>query len=1319
MALKKCITDAGRKLDEGDRDYMRGLLAQGRPDEEVINRLEQNIIKERDDLITLLEDQDVTVKTAEGLKEISTGTGAEAKPAGRAEAGVPGRVSSETEAVESGVEEGFAPRQNRESGEAKPSQTDASSTKPGEWKKGKENEVTSGSYTIHKTFDASVDSKPYVLNKTSPFKSLGVFRSLAEAKKAALTDWQNTVGGPDINSFGFGPSTIKPGGKSKGDPLFLTPKTAEIAMAKLAEGSEIITRFLGDKTGGIGKIFLDAFTNSFLADVDTINITGRVPGESTESAVKKEGRRLDLNNTADFKLQQQILEHEITHANTIAFLTKHFTEQKDSSVSNDIGEFIKAIDQMDNGNFNFTNLSEEAASRVSYIISRDNLSTSIAEFIAIMGAESDTAAEIYAELKRSKGIREKSVRGRIGRFLDMIQIWATGLTNAELKANVDIDRLAGALARTIEQGTEFREQQYQEARRYTAEEDTEYNYTAKTGEVIYARKASFDYLNFAVASMLNSKLEREGKHLLGNLHNVMYARFPLYSDVADKAVGIYDGSPALQQFLHTVTGEGVNKVKKADVLSKFAAVNAQRVSIINEQVKKLETLSRNLSKTDKDDLSAFVNDMPLHDYFVLAGDLSTAEEIEAEAELLRKKLWRVNNRAVRDVDRLVDWNVEGTKGTTIYNLATNYPPGKRYPTEGFQSDLRKLLALESIKRIGSKKFEKLLGNTELMEVIKDNSVANAVSTLNNSGTENLRDSLVMDYPKEQFQMKAIREKDFRMYEFGEETGWKVLKAPTRTELGIVYKPTIDSTDVAGAYTDMKLSSTDIDVGRDFKSFPGVVATNTGYKLLLTKDQKKELGYLDGFEHGLVRSTAHSIAMQESQIIRDQVLQDDTWMIIGKGRSTTKLENIIEADNIDNPWFIKLEEGTKYGKLPASIRAKYMPVAGRASNVNNFNEKVDLVRKDISHWLLGGSSKSLFENPQMKWATRILKNLVSGAKIGMIVLNPVKIANDNLSNLTYLGVLGLNPKFIAENYTEIQRDFAEYTELQRQIFQIKLQLVGRPESGALKKKLKGLQKRVKANSVGDIGDKGFVNSLGSDLVSRSADTLSGFQADMHKSLDYLLTDKAGNKNIVAHFIVQLQKIGYQAEDFFGYLGDIAGKAKSTKLMQQELDQVANRLREIKSEEDIVNYVAQFTTSPSSEAVRFGSAMTDLTDVLAKETLYRHLVQNQNVSPEEARIRVLDSFPDYKENMPLAIKTLSDMGIIMFPSFWLRIQKIIYRMARDKPVGLATELMVQEMIGSDINTIFEANVINKSNTFGGLLHTPFEPVGLGSVVPLHVL
>ena len=1269
MALKGCIAKAGKALDSDDRNYLIDRLENTTESEEkVLENLKGLVLSEQNDAIKLIEAKGVKVERAGSLlgenKTSSQGTASEAAVEGEKVL-----ISSKTE--------------------------------PAVSKTGRKESKSSAKPSSQATSPEASDSSPTANTKGQGSTQVEQRSGEGEADSRQAPGKGTLKAGFSSND----PAVIrKIQSKKRPGGLYLTRESFSEAIKKLSEASDIIAHFMGDKRSGL---FLDAFTDSYMAGEDVVNLTG------TDIAFEgPDGKPLDLNDPADFKKQKEILEHEIVHVNTAAYLAKHLTEQNEVGPMRDIRYLHLAAKGL--ANILTMDLSDDAKARASYILTRGTPAEMVAEFVAVMGAETAVAEEIYAALTPRGGISANTLKGRIKAFMQKVSTWFDALTDKDLESALDIEKVHGALARTLDQGLEFREQQYQEAQRYT--QGVELGVAPKT-PAEYTKKASFDYLNYAVSSMLNSRLERKGQQMLGNLHRILSERFPLYVDAANKAVGIYDSSPALQQFLHTVTGEGVDKVKKANVLSKFAEINAQRTEIINDQMAQIRVLSKDLKPQELADLDIITSQLPLHDYFVLAGDLSTAESIDAEAELLRKELWKINARAVRDVDQLVDWNIDENQTGKLYNLDAS-PAMQGAKDSDFALKLRKLLALESIKRFGSEKFEKLLGHEELMQVIKDNSVANALSTLDNEGTSNVRDSLVMDYWKESFRIKAVTKADFKMYEYGEDTGWKILKAPTKTELGIVYKPVIDSTDIAGAYTDTKLSSTDVDVPQTMKRYPGVVETKNGHKLLLTKEQKRELGLLEEFGQGLVRSTAHSVSIKESQIIRDELLKEDTHLTIGKGKSIDKLESIIESENIDNPWFIKLEEGTEYSKLPAAIRAKYMPVGKRASNVKNFNENVDLVRKDISHWLLGGSTKSLFENPKLKWATRILKNLITGAKIRMVVLNPVKIANDNLSNLTYLGVLGLSPAFIASNYKAISTDFAEYTDLQRQIFQAKLQLVSRPESAKIKKHLNALQKRLKANSVGDIGDKGFINSLGSDLVSRSADTLSGFQADMHTALEYLLHEKAGNKNIVSHFIMQLQKTGFQAEDFFKYLGGIAGQAKSTKLIQQELDQVSDRLREIKSEEDIVNYVSQFTTSPSSEAVRVGSAMTDLTDVLAKETLYRHFVENQRMSAEDARIKVLDSFPDYKENMPLAIKQLSDAGIIMFPSFWLRIQKIIYRMARDKPVNLATELMVQEALGTNVNTIFEANLINKANTFGGLLHSPFEAAGFGSVTPLDI-
>ena len=826
-------------------------------------------------------------------------------------------------------------------------------------------------------------------------------------------------------------------------------------------------------------------------------------------------------------------------------------------------------------------------------------------------------------------------------------------------------------------------------------------------------KATLNYLNYAVASMLNSKLERKGKKVLGNAHTRLKEVFPMYLDASDKLRGIYNSSEALQQLVHTVTGEGIDKVKKADILAKFQQVSTERSDVMNQQMTAFNAALKPFNDEQKKTIGKFVTQMPLHDYFVLANELTTVEEIAAEASRLEKELRSKQPAAVKDVKDLINLNVYGNQTGKLYNLEAKYPMGK----SKFGEEVRKLLALKSILAIGGKDFEVFLKSTDLVNLIKDQTVANRLSLMDNNGTSVLRDNLVPDYYKEPTQKKAIELKDLKMYEYGEDTGWKILRKPAKGKLGIVYRPTIDSTDIPGAFTDIKLSSTDIDVSGQKARYDGVVATKDGHKLVLTNEEKVELGLVEDFSQGLVRGTAHNMAIQESEIIRNEVLKEETRYVMDTAKDQN-LVNIIESDNIDNPWFVKMSGDISYTDLPAAVKAKYAPVGARASNVKNFNEEVDLVRKDISHWLLGGNAKSLFQNPKMKWATRIVKDLVSGSKIGMVVLNPIKIANDNISNVSYLSVMGVSPTFIAKNYRDIARDYQGYQDLQRQVVQLKVQLTARPDSSKLKTQIKGLQKRIKQNPVGDLADKGFINSLGSDLVSKNADTLSGFQADMHTALQYLLLNKEGKKNYVSHFIMQLQNLGFQGEDFLSYIGGIAGKFDDGKLMEKELDQVYDRLKEIRTEEDIINYVSQYTTSPGSEAVRVGSAITDLTDVLSKETLYRHLVENENMSESDARIKVLDSFPDYKENMPLAVKQLSDLGIIMFPSFWLRIQKVIYRLGRDKPINLASELMLQEALGTDLNTIIDANIVNKSNSFGGIFHTPLETAGAGSVVPMHI-
>ena len=404
MSLKGCIKKAGKNLDVDDRKYMTDLMAQGRPDQEVLNRLEQNILAEQSEVIQLLDAQGVEVLS---LGESLTSRG-EAAPLGAAK---PGEVKVSSKETSSTVETGETI--------SSPSQATSNEAKPSTNRQGEE--------------------------------------------------------------IGFGSSTNPGVSNQSGDsqsakPLHLTRATAKEAMDKLSENSPIIKRFLDGKTG---EIFLDTFTNSFMADVDVVNVTG-----------KEAGKRLDLNTKAGLKRQTEVLEHEIMHANTIGYLQKHLSEQKDADVMRDIKYLGKAVTELKS--LDMSKLSPEARARVEYILEQPALEQSVAEFIAVMGAETDVTAEIMAELGRKQGISESGLKARIEALLNRVKDYILAITDADLRKSLDIDKLAGALVRTVEQGTAFREQQYQESRRYAGQVDGDFQYGPKTTGVNYARKASFD-----------------------------------------------------------------------------------------------------------------------------------------------------------------------------------------------------------------------------------------------------------------------------------------------------------------------------------------------------------------------------------------------------------------------------------------------------------------------------------------------------------------------------------------------------------------------------------------------------------------------------------------------------------------------------------------------------------------------------------------------------------------------------------------------------------------------------------------------------------
>ena len=1085
-----------------------------------------------------------------------------------------------------------------------------------------------------------------------------------------------------------------------------------------ANESRLVARFLEMS----GNPAVQGDTNSFNTETNEVSITGTDQGRDN-GKVKPLGE-------GDRKLQLELIEHEIVHHNTAAYIAKAMDDKnnsRDTSSVRDIVYFNKAIKTLRNLVDSYSTLEgaqklldilgEEAQDRVKYILNSGTESVQVAEFVAIMSSEPEIADAIYRAVANK--LPTKTLKARISDFIKKFTDTLLSITNEDFASAIDVNKLQAALVRTLENGRSFKEEQIEEA---ISHEKGFMQLNAGPQDMSTVR-----YLNSVASSVINSRIERGGKRLAGKLHANLKLLFPLYTDASAKINGLYEGSEALKQLVYTITGEGTNKTSKADLLSQSAKIQSAQRSSIAYQQNQFKKAFEGVDKGTKKTIGRFVTQLPLHEYFVNSTSIDTADKIDAEVTRLEAELPK---SVINDVDNLIERNVKRDLSTTedekeggnIYNLSTKYMSSD---SDKYGSSIRSLLALKSIQTIGSKEFESFLGMTDLVNLVKDNVLSNKINLMSVGGTEGMNDSLIPEYWKEAPQFVSVTVEGLRSFQEGEEAGWVMLREPKQNRLGIMYKELVDSTELQGAHTDIQLSSTDIDVtDTSQQRYSNVVKSGAnGYKLVLTPKEKQTAGIEEDFVEALIRGTAHSMAVSESQVIRDAIVMSENRF---DGTDSTKLDDlksILSSDNVDAPWFVKLATTQTSTSLDPAIRATYKVVAGRASNVvgssgSKFSEEVHLVRKDMAHILIGGHEKSLFKNKQLKWATRILKDLMAGTKIGMVVLNPKKIAIDNMSNIAYLGVSGASPLFIAENYKEIARDYHAYQNLVQDAVELKVKMSADEDNEQLKNKLAKIQKKIDENPVGDLDHKGFINSLGSDLVVKSSDASSGLQADMDTALKYMLKNKKGNTNLLGHFIQSLYKIGFQSEDFVKYLGGIVGRSKDGKAAEQQLDLAVERIKNIKSEKDIVSYVSQYTTSPGSELVRVGSSMSDLTDVLAKETLYRHAMQNENMTSEQARIHVLDSFPDYKENLPMAIKQLSDIGIIMFPSFWLRIQKAIYRMAKDKPVNLSAELAIEQYLTGNLNTVFDANIINKSGSFGGIFHMPLDSAGVGSVIPTNV-
>jgi hypothetical protein len=131
-------------------------------------------------------------------------------------------------------------------------------------------------------------------------------------------------------------------------------------------------------------------------------------------------------------------------------------------------------------------------------------------------------------------------------------------------------------------------------------------------------------------------------------------------------------------------------------------------------------------------------------------------------------------------------------------------------------------------------------------------------------------------------------------------------------------------------------------------------------------------------------------------------------------------------------------------------------------------------------------------------------------------------------------------------------------------------------------------------------------------------------------------------------------------------------------------------------------------------KFLSQATQLSDLVARFALYEHATTRKKdpLSQADALRLAEDSFVNYDLPSHRTLQYLNDMGIVMFTKYYLRIQKVIMRLMKERPArGLI--MMTLEHYISGLQSVMDSSWVNK------LGNNPLQDGALGFIGALKEL
>jgi len=1091
---------------------------------------------------------------------------------------------------------------------------------------------------------------------------------------------------------------------------------------EIAKNSPVVKKFL--QKHGIGKFDVDTFSQ-YNEIYDTVVLSN------------------DAGLTSE-QLQTQ-LEHEIAHQQTVGFIGARPNDVDVDYIKKNLDVLRKNKDKI------YKRIKDEnMRKRFAKFLTEENKKRALIEFVAIMAAEPDVAKALNDSLK------EKAVRTRLQRLLKKIRDWALGKRNF----GVDMDQVMISVQNTIKKGEAFNESNPVEAKqgrsninkalkgkkvKYDTEPTPEMkrflkqmNYKPYEPASVDSYRTPFvdigirtlnDYVGSMIASMaLNKEKEFRYKDQVQKLDEIMYANFPIYAANRNRLLDYWDSNHLVQTMRGMLQPEVFgDRLTMERLMAANEIAQQKRGTTDDRLIADMNRLMAHLKEDEVEALYDVTSQAPLFHLIdgstllndLVEGNISLDDVVtNLEQEVINKTGSRSKQNVVQ-AKRMADMltgeeNFKPTK-SDAYNMDL-VGVGDEIRTP--MSKLVALYAMQNSKN-ADKAFEVLRTNEKLYHKIID--ASKGLKELNKmiydktKDPKRYRDNLVNDIFDTEYDIQAITYDEFKEDKYKSEYGWEVLRRPTKNTYGIVYRKSKDETYQSGAGTSVSYRNTDVIVEK-YKHKPNnveVLTTDIGrkekrHKLILTRKEKEQLGLVKNPADALYRSISRLDEIMETQASRDLLISSQFNEKFTSKHQLEKFDEMLGSmDKKDMKWMLKLPKGIttldinqkdKTGKYKYPNIRKYYKIPERNSSVGGFRHNFDMVRKDAEPWLMGYKDIVLFENSP--WGRKVaytIRQMVKYTKIVWTALNPSKIMNDVISNTMILVGFDVPPARIASYGKTILKELKEFEDLRIQELEARVH--------GNEKKMKLYQKAIKNHPLNQMLQNGMMQSINIELFNRDQSVVTGLQKDIEELLNDFVLMPDGKKTMLFNAVKTMADKGdFGIESILEWMSK---GAKNIKIMEQFGESLEKsqknfeKLRTTEKDEEIARYLTEFLMTPSSQAVQLGSSLVQKADIVARGIMLRHLIDT-GMSEEEAILKTTDAFINYKQNMPKELKMLSDYGVLLFPSFWMRVQRVIWSLLSHNPATALLAASTEELTQIDLPTIFDSNIVTKIDH--GILNTP---------------